>query len=87
MDISIYSINEVLWIDSLENYLNRVEYPIMGHIFEDVTDLIPKYFKKYYIDKSAKKNSKKTITKTKSKTITKIKPITITKIKYKNKSN
>ena len=61
MDISIYSINEILWIDSLENYLNRVDYPIMGNIFEDVTDLFPKYFKKYYIDKSAKKNTKKQI--------------------------
>ena len=60
MDISIYSINEVLWIDSLENYLNRVEYPIMGNIFEDVTDLFPKYFTKIAnkTNKIANKNTK-----------------------------
>jgi hypothetical protein len=63
MDISIYSINEILWIDSLENYLNRVEYPIMGNIFEDVTDLFPKYFTKIANKntKIAKKNTKKQI--------------------------
>lgn len=60
MDISIYSINEVLWIDSLENYLNNVEYPIMGNIFEDVTDLFPKYFTKIANKKNkiANKNTK-----------------------------
>jgi hypothetical protein len=61
MDVSIYSMNEILWIDFLENSYNIVEEPIMGNIFEDVTDLFQKYFKKstYYNDKSVVKNVKK----------------------------
>ena len=61
MDVSIYSMNEILWIEFLENSYNIVEEPIMGNIFEDVTDLFQKYFKKstYYNDKSVVKNVKK----------------------------
>ena len=79
MDISIYSINEVLWIDSLENYLNNVEYPIMGNIFEDVTDLFPKNFTKIankqtkISNKKAKIANKKTKKQTKMKTKNKLK--------------
>ena len=61
MDISNYAINEIIWIEFLENTSNIVEGPIMGNIFEDVSDLFPKYFKKntYYNYKSVAKKSKK----------------------------
>ena len=61
MDVSIYSMNEILWIEFLENSFNIVEGPIMGNIFEDVSDLFQIYFKKstYYNDKSVAKKSKK----------------------------
>jgi hypothetical protein len=61
MDISNYAINEIIWIEFLENSSNIVEGPNMGNIFEDVSDLFPKYFKNntYYNAKSVAKKQKK----------------------------
>jgi hypothetical protein len=54
MDISDYAIHEPLWIDFLENYSNYEKYPLVGDIFEDVSELFSHYFAnyKYNIDKS-----------------------------------
>ena len=60
MDISDYAIHEPLWIDFLENYSNYEKYPLVGDIFEDVSELFSHYFSvhKYNIDKSDVSNVK-----------------------------